>query len=263
MPKARPAVTPLQRALRQFDALFPQTPAIPSVRRYLAESTVVILSPHPDDEILSGGLALRLQDECRMRVVNVAVTLGSNPQRKRARRLELAKATRRLGWENVVLPEDWQQKKKRLTALLKRLQPALIIAPHVRDHHPSHVRTAELALDWLKRARPTTTVAWAEYWGPLAKPNFLLEIPRPLLERQIHALECHVGEISRNPYHLRLPAWQMDNVRRGSELVAGKGTPAPSFAFGQLYRLERWEQGRARGISGLILDRNEDPSDVL
>ena len=264
MPKGRGSVTPIQRALRQFEALFPTPTPIPTVRRFLPDATVVVLSPHPDDEILSGGLALRLQDECHLRIVNVAMTLGSDPRRKRARRLELARATRRLGWENVVLPEDWAQKKKRLCLLLARLRPALVIAPHIHDHHPTHVRTAALVREWLQRARPETTVAWAEYWAPQARPNLLLEIPRATLERQITALECHAGEIERNPYHLRLPAWQMDNVRRGSEWLAGKGAPSPSFPFGQLYRVERWAAGKGRGIPGpLMLGRDGDPSDVI
>lgn len=36
----------------------------------------------------------------------------------------------------------------------------------------------------------------------------------------------HAGEVKRNPYHLRLPAWMMDNVRRGSEVIAGPGSEA-------------------------------------
>ena len=48
----------------------------------------LIFSPHPDDECIIGGLALRLMREAAMRVVNVAVTLGSN--RNGARR----------GWRN-------------------------------------------------------------------------------------------------------------------------------------------------------------------
>jgi hypothetical protein len=60
----------------------------------------------------------------------------------------------------------------------------------------------------------------------------------------ITALSFHVGEVKRNPYHVRMPAWLMDNVRRGSELVGGQGGAAPDFLFGTLYRLRRW-QGRA------------------
>src|SRR5258708_2023290 len=56
---------------------------------------VLIFSPHPDDECIIGGLALRLLREAKMRVVNVAVTLGSNKQRQLPRWLELKSAC---GW---------------------------------------------------------------------------------------------------------------------------------------------------------------------
>ena len=42
----------------------------------------LIFSPHPDDECIIGGLALRLMREAGMRVVNVAVTQGSNMARR-------------------------------------------------------------------------------------------------------------------------------------------------------------------------------------
>jgi LmbE family N-acetylglucosaminyl deacetylase len=48
-------------------------------------ATVMILSPHPDDECISGGLALRLMHENGWHVVNVAVTLGSNKDRQKER----------------------------------------------------------------------------------------------------------------------------------------------------------------------------------
>ena len=50
------------------------------VQTQLAEDAPValILSPHPDDECVIGGLALRLMRESGVRIVNVAMTLGSN-----------------------------------------------------------------------------------------------------------------------------------------------------------------------------------------
>jgi hypothetical protein len=61
----------------------------------------------------------------------------------------------------------------------------------------------------------------------------------------VTATTFHVGEVNRNPYHALLPAWMMDNVRRGTELVGGQGGPAPDFTFAALYRLRRWKGGRA------------------
>ena len=59
------------------------------------------------------------------------------------------------------------------------------------------------------------------------------------------ATTFHVGEVQRNPYHLLLPAWLMDNVRRGAEVAGGQGGTAPDFSFAALYRLRKWSQGQA------------------
>src|SRR5689334_9397366 len=60
--------------------------------------TALILSPHPDDECIIGGLALRLQREAGLRVINVAVTLGSKKERQEGRWNELQNACGRLGF---------------------------------------------------------------------------------------------------------------------------------------------------------------------
>src|SRR5215212_7772826 len=50
---------------------------------------VLIFSPHPDDEVIIGGLALRLLREAKWNVLNVAVTQGSNKARQAERLAEL------------------------------------------------------------------------------------------------------------------------------------------------------------------------------
>jgi hypothetical protein len=76
----------------------------------------------------------------------------------------------------------------------------------------------------------------------------------------VAALSQHVGEVARNPYHLCLPAWMMDNVRRGAELVGGQGGVAPRFAFATLYRLRRWANGRLQEVleKGKALSSQDD-----
>lgn len=234
----------LKRHLQDFRKLLHLPKNRPaSVHRFLPKNTVLILSPHPDDEILMGALALRLQSENKMKIINVAVTLGSAKERQKARRIELTKATKLLKWENVILADDWGKKKTQLHALLKKHKPALVIAPHIHDRHPTHEKTAQLLLSCLKTN--DTTVAWAEYWNVQNNPNCLVEIPDAEHLRQVSALECHKGEVERNPYHLRLLGWQMDTVRRGSEWLAQKGAPSVTMLAGQLYRLEKWHKGKA------------------
>jgi LmbE family N-acetylglucosaminyl deacetylase len=214
--------------------------------------TVMILSPHPDDEAITGSLPLRLLRENGAHVVNVAVTLGSNEARREARRRELEAACAVLEFECVYLDEDWRKKERELKALVQKYQPSLVVAPHRKDRHPTHVKTGELCRKVLAVVKNgPVLVAWSEFWAPMAKPNLLLEVPREILELQMAALAEHVGEVSRNPYHLRLPAWMMDNVRRGSEVVAENGAAAATFPFGVLYQLQLWKNGKLTAPRGL------------
>jgi hypothetical protein len=57
----------------------------------------LIFSPHPDDEVIIGGLPLRLRREMDMNVINVAVTQGSNKARQAERWKELGRLLR-LRW---------------------------------------------------------------------------------------------------------------------------------------------------------------------
>ena len=77
----------------------------------------------------------------------------------------------------------------------------------------------------------------------MATPNLMVESSAQDLGDMMAALSFHVGEVQRNPYHLLVPAWMQDNVRRGGELVGGQGGAAPDFPFATLYRLRRWARG--------------------
>lgn len=227
------------KLLEPFSELFQ---ASPLTQKKSVPFTVMILSPHPDDESIVGSLALRLMKENNAHIVNVAVTLGSKKERQAERKLELMEACDLLEMECVFLSDDWKKKTKELQSLVQKYQPQIIIAPHLKDFHPTHIKTGEL----LKKIKTKETylVAWSEFWGQLAKPSILVEVPQEILELQMQALEKHVGEVARNPYHLRLPAWMMDNVRRGSEILSGKGAMAEPMAYGVLYQLQLAKKGK-------------------
>ncbi len=59
----------------------------------------LFFAPHPDDESIIGGLAVRLLREARMNVINVAVTQGSNKERRAERFRELQGAC--LAWKEL------------------------------------------------------------------------------------------------------------------------------------------------------------------
>lgn len=240
-----------------------QRPVLPEVA---ADAPVcLVFSPHPDDEAIGGALPYRLRQEAGWRVVNVAVTLGSNAARRAARWSELSRCCDFLGFELVSASGEnthglerisplaraqdaahWEQAVAAVAGWLQRFRPRLVVCPHDNDGHPAHVGTHLLVGDALRRmdAAYTTFVAMSEYWNTQASPGLMVELGVAQVADLMAALCQHVGEVSRNPYHLTLPAWFMDGVRRGAERVGLPGSAAPGFDFAALYGWQRWNAGQ-------------------
>jgi len=144
----------------------------------------------------------------------------------------------------------WRAAVKTIAGILAEQKPRVIFLPHGNDVHPAHVGVHWLVLDALKTLpRPFSCfVVETEFWGPMAGPNLLVEIGAADLAGLIDALSFHAGEVKRNAYHARLPAWMLDNVWRGAELVGGRGARSPDFAFATIYRLQKWRGGKLRKI---------------
>lgn len=228
---------------------------VPTPERNPAKGPVVaIVSPHPDDECITGLLALRLRRDYGARIVNLAVTLGSDPSRREERLLELERACEVLDIENKVLglhgcraatksenPDLWANWTHSIVTAFLTLKPALVIHPHLEDAHPTHVGVGLLIRDALRQIRdapiPLPWRAESEYWHPHHRPTWLVGATTADVALLVEALSLHVGENQRNNYATRLPAWMIDNVRRGAERVGKHGDPAPDFAFGVLYHL--------------------------
>jgi LmbE family N-acetylglucosaminyl deacetylase len=243
----------------------------------------LIFSPHPDDECIIGGLALRLMREAKIRVINVAVTHGSNKERQAGRLQELKNACDWLGFELEQTapnglekiyaktrsgdPQHWSAAVKAIAASLTKNQPRVIFVPHQLDWNSAHIGTHFLVMDALKTLPVSfeTTVIETEFWGQMASPNLMVESSEPDVADLLAALSFHVEEVRRNPYHLRMPAWLMDNVRRGAELVGGQGGGAPDFMFATLYRARRWKNGGIEELysGGKLMSVRDVPDKIL
>lgn len=224
----------------------------------------LFFAPHPDDECIVGGVAMRLYRQGLMNLINVAVTQGSKKERQEERFQELQHACNYLGFGLVqtaphglerVSPKTreadsahWMACVKIIQGILLQHRPKVVVCPHDRDWNSTHIGTHFLVLDALKQmpADYECYLIETEFWGAMTDPNLMLEISSEDLADMIAATTFHAGEVSRNPYHLLLPAWMMDNVRRGSEVVGGQGGAAPDFTFAALYRLRKWSQGQPR-----------------
>ena len=221
----------------------------------------LVFAPHPDDESIVGGLPLRLRRELSFRVSAVAVTQGSRVDRQAARLDEMREACHFLGFELITTrtnglsgvnprhreqnPSEWEDSVAVIAQIISYHRASVIFLPHDQDHHGTHIGTHHLVLDALAtipgiRCKLVET----EYWRAMENPNLMVESSPEDVADLVAAVSFHKGEVVRNPYHLSLPPWMADNVRRGSELVAGQGAASPGFHFATLYRLTEWAHGR-------------------
>ena len=244
---------------------------------------VLIFSPHPDDEVIIGGLALRLLREAKCNVINVAVTQGSKKERQAERLQELKNCCDCIGFglaqtapdglEKVnpkareQHPAHWKQSVQAIAEILAKHQPRVILFPHDLDWNSTHVGTHLLVMDALK-SLPTSFSCYTvetEFWGQNPSPNLMVELSAQHVADLITALTFHIGEVRRNPYHLSLPAWMIDNVRRGAELVGGQGGAAPDYTFATLYRLRKWCDGKLANVyaGGRYLSCAEKPESLF
>ncbi len=268
---AKPVSTPYHKLVSDYARLlrkgrtFPLGKFEPAPRPDIAPDApkALFFAPHPDDECIVGGVALRLMRQVRMNVIDVAVTLGSNKERQPGRLEELRNACKYLGFGLVTTsptglekvnpktreqnPAHWAECVKVIHGILEEHRPKLVLCPHDRDWNSTHIGTHFLVLDALKQmpAGFECYLIETEFWGAMTDPNLMVEMSNEDLADLIAATTFHVGEVARNPYHLLLPAWMMDNVRRGSEIVGGQGGAAPDFAFAAIYRLRKWSNGQA------------------
>ena len=227
----------------------------------------LIFSPHPDDECIIGLLPLRLRIESGWNIVNVAVTQGSNRSRQAERLAELQQACHYIGFgliqtasgglENVTShcrnhsPSAWIPMVERIATLLETEKPNAIFVPHLNDWNGTHIGTHLLVMDALATLGPafSTHLVETEYWGQMTQPNLMVEASVDLVAQQVAGTSFHAGEVSRNPFHLLLPAWMQDAVRRGSELVGGQGGAAPNYSFATLYRHRIWKDGHGKDLT--------------
>src|SRR5262245_13200150 len=157
----------------------------------------LIFSPHPDDEVIIGGLPLRLLREQGWQVINVAVTLGSSPARQSQRWAELEACCRHIGFdlqatgphglEGINLksraadPAAWNRSVTRISELIRGHRPQAVFFPHDDDWNSTHIGTHHLVVDALAQGGSDLEclAVETEFWGAMKAPNLLVESAEP------------------------------------------------------------------------------------
>ena len=194
-------------------------------------NNVLVLSPHPDDDVLGcGGLLAYLSEEgAKIKVVYFDDGARGNNRGNRdndliwQREEEAMKALRVLKVSEVkFLRQKNIAKDKDLWHLvleeLKTRQNDLVLAPSHHDWHPDHVALAEASEQALKKITKNKPHVWSYYvWGvpPL---NIIFPIDKYLKAKK-QAIYCHKSQLGVKAYDEAVLAM---NEYLGKALGVGK-----------------------------------------
>lgn len=204
-------------------------------------STVLHVSPHPDDEILGCGATLLALRDAGWRVVNLACTLGRPLDRDR-RRAELDSALALLRFEGM-LAEERMPLSDVVVAAAWEVDADLVVSPHPADGHPTHEKVGRAVADAGSRLAAPLWWSWG-LWADLPAPNLYSPWGEDRLRELSAALACHAGELRRNRYDELLAARGRVAAVLGSERVFGYGTAAASpLPYADLLTEQRFDGG--------------------
>lgn len=183
----------------------------------LGTGPVLVLAPHPDDEVFGCAGAIMRHVAAGDRVAVIILTDGGGvwtdgPERESyvaQRREESRAAASILGYGE---PEFWEYRDRDLRCgepLIRRLLAAAtgfrwLYAPSPYEIHPDHRALGLAALETVRRFGETVSLAFYEIGTPLP-PNRLLDIS-DLLDRKHRAITCFAGQLITQAYDRHVEA---------------------------------------------------------
>lgn len=166
------------------------------VVRELTSDTVLVLAPHPDDEIIGLGGTLVGLLRAGGRATVVYLTDGGGPQGDRSltdiRRREAEDVGSHLGFDQVFWDHpdtrlDPRRAEPDLVALLDELRPDAVYTPSYFEHHVDHYAANVLLARALGTSRLQTRVLGYEVWDPLKVCNVVVDVT-PWLDAKLQAM---------------------------------------------------------------------------
>jgi len=188
---------------------------VPYAPGRLDGSPILVLAPHPDDEVFGCGGVLAQAARAGVTVRTVVLTDGGAQGDPAVRRAETAEAARRLG---IPQPEHWDLADRsldpadaglrdRLETLIVETAPAIVLAPSPAEVHPDHRALALAVYRLLQEVAPGTRIHEATSALRLAayevsavlRPNLLVDVSE-VWEDVLAAAKAYESQVSLLPY---------------------------------------------------------------
>ena len=188
----------------------PATPGESDLIPYSACSVVpaqavLVLAPHPDDEVFGCGGAIAQHVKSGHPVCVVVLTDGALYADSDVRQRESVAAAQILGYGT---PEFWglpdgglsysEELAQRLADRIAQCGADLVYAPSPWENHPDHKQTQLLAAEAVLRSAPNVRLAFYEV-GAALRPNVLLDITT-VLETKAAAMRCFASQLEHQNY---------------------------------------------------------------
>ncbi|CAN5453091.1 PIG-L family deacetylase [soil metagenome] len=208
---------------------------------------LVVVAPHPDDEVLGAGGLISLASRSGRQVLVVGVTDGaaSHPgsslwpadelvdQRRFERLAALTVLGLRpplvvcLGFGDGRVADGIAELSRRLVRIIKATD--VVVSPWHLDGHPDHEATATAVADatTVIGAQHLQSPIWGWHWASPDADDLpghgsaVLALDEVTVKRKQRALECFTSQITEDPTTGAgpiLPSWVLDRLTRNREL---------------------------------------------
>jgi LmbE family N-acetylglucosaminyl deacetylase len=212
----------------------PESEAIPYDAHDLRGERLLVLAPHPDDEVIGCGgvVAQHLREGRRVHVV--VATDGGEAGEGADRESESRRGLERLGdafeltflrFRDRHLAEDVESLREQLAVILRTTRPDLVLVPSPIEIHPDHVALANAFLaavqgdPGLFADAAVAHVAFYEVSQPI-RPNALVDIS-DVAEAKYEAIAAHGSQTALRDYA---------SYARGLNAYRSMTLPAAKFA---------------------------------
>lgn len=156
----------------------------------LGEKRVMVLAPHPDDDIIGCGGTLSLYHERGAEIVSVYMTDGRKGNAGYAedelvaiRKDEAAKAAEVIGIDRLVFMENRDDELSvtdktvsELSGVIREFTPESVFLPFLLDDHPDHMATNRIFLSAVKSVTPPIRCYSYGVWTPLPAFNVVVDV---------------------------------------------------------------------------------------
>lgn len=194
----------------------PESEAIPYEAQDLRGERLLVLAPHPDDEVIGcGGVVARhLRDGRLVHVViatdGAAAGDGAKREEESRRGLSVIAGTRTppeprfLRFADRSLDRDRQALRDRLAEVLRETKPDLILAPSPVEIHPDHLALSRALCEVIQLDPAlfgdlaTARIAFYEVSQPI-RPNALVDIS-DVAETKYAAISAHASQLAVRDY---------------------------------------------------------------